>query len=339
MALLAGTILRGDRYQVRKLLARGGFGFIYLVHDHSTDRDIVLKELMPALVRDPEMLRRFEREGRALQRLDHPNIIRADAMFQDQGNAYLALEYTGDQVLSDWTDRGHKFSLSEVGRVAGALCDALAYLHKRGIVHCDLNPSNVVLDPDGNPKLIDLGIAHIPDRLVHRRWHTERDLPMGTVLYMSPEQIDGVRDDPRVDLYALGVILYQMLAGRHYLDFNLENTQGAYADNIGLVRDATPRPLPDAPPEVERVIMRALAKDPDERYPDVTTFGYRLKQALFPHLPPEQGIRLVVPFQGAGEREARQSDNGEWPSWLWKLLLAVNIAVMIAVALLLIRHG
>ena len=339
MALLEGTILRGDRYQVRKLLARGGFGFIYLVHDRSMDRDIVLKELMPALVRDPEMLRRFEREGRALQRLDHPNIIRADAMFQDQGNAYLALEYAGGKVLSDWTDRGHRFSLSQVGQVAVALCDALAYLHKRGVVHCDLNPSNVVLDADGNPKLIDLGIAHIPDRLVRRRWQTERDLPMGTVLYMAPEQIDGVRDDPRVDLYALGAIVYQMLAGRYYLDFNLENTQGAYADNIGLVRSATPKSLPDVPPEVEQVIMRALAKDPDERYPDVATLSYRLKQALFPHLPPEQGIRLVVPFQRTAERGARQPEGGEWPSWLWKLLLAVNVAVMVAVALLLIQSG
>ena len=339
MALLEGTALRGDRYRVHKLLARGGFGFIYLVHDHSTGHDVVLKELMPSLVGDPAMLRRFEREGRALQRLDHPNIIHADGMFQDQGNAYLVLEYGGGRVLSDWTDRGHKFSLSETARVAVALCDALAYLHQMGIVHCDLNPSNVVLDTDGKPKLIDLGIAHIPDRLVHRRWQTEHALPMGTVLYMAPEQIDGVRDDPRVDLYALGAILYQMLAGRHYLDFSLENTQGAYADNIALVRTATPRPLYDVPPEVEQVIMRALAKDPDSRYPDVTTFSYRLKQAMFPYLPPEQGLRLVVPFQATGDRDAGSPEDGEWPSWLWKVLLAVNVAVMVGVALLLIRFG
>ena len=157
-----------------------------------------------------------------MQRLKHPSIAHTEVVFKEKGNHYIVMEYVSGGSLAGWMNRGHKFSLSEVVRVIIPLCDALAYLHKMGITHCDLQPSNVLFDTTGRCKLVDLGIAHISNEFVHRAWHTERDLAIGTVFFMSPEQLDGVRNDPRVDLYALGALLYPAL------------TQSGYKENFGL---------------------------------------------------------------------------------------------------------
>jgi serine/threonine protein kinase len=335
MALPPGTLLKGNRYQIQELLARGGFGFVYLTYDRLVGRRVVLKELIPALVGDKQMLRRFMREGRAIMRLSHPNIARTYGTFKDQGNYYMILEYVSGGALSDWTDRGRKLSLSRTARITLALCDALTYMHRKGVTHCDLNPSNVLFDAQNRPKLIDLGIAHVSDRLVHRHWQTQRDFPMGTIVYMAPEQLDGVRDDPRVDLYSLGVMTYQMVTGRHYLDFTLRDTPGAYADNVERVRHQMPKPMSDVPAAVERVIARTLAKSPGARYPDVSTFRYEFLQSVLPYLPVAEGMRLVASFRPIGERRSRELEAVEWPRWVWATLLALNMTAMVLVAVLL----
>jgi len=336
MALSVRAVVKGNRYRVQELLARGGFGFVYLTFDCLSKRQVVLKELIPALVGDVEILRRFTREGRTMLRLSHPNIARTEGMFKDQGNYYMVLEYVNGGALSDWTDRGRRLSLTRTARVVMALCDALVYLHKRGVTHCDVNPSNVLFDMEGRLKLIDLGIAHVSDELVHRHWHTQRDFPIGTVIYMAPEQLDGVRDDARVDLYAVGVLVYQMLTGRHYLDFDLRNTPAAYAENVNLVRNEIPKPIPNVPPAVEEVIMRSLAKEPSDRYPDVATFCREFMGALVPHLPADEGIRLVMRLRSNSESRAKNLKAAEWPQWVWGALLALDVTIMAVVALLLL---
>jgi serine/threonine-protein kinase len=286
-----------------------------------------------------------------MRRLDHPNIARTEATFRDRDNYYTVQEYVEGRALSEWADRGQKLDLGQAIQVAVALCDALSYIHRMRIVHCDLNPSNVLLDANGRPKLIDLGIAHVSDAFVHRSWHTMRDFAMGTVLYMAPEQLDGVREDPRIDLYALAALLYQMLAGRFYLDFDLRSTPSAQADNIRRVRNETPEPIPGVPSAISDVVLRALAKDPDDRHPDVATFRRELVEAALAHIPSEQGIELLIPWMaplGAPSRglaETRASSSGgswigerrDWPLWVWGVLLAVNLVVMLVIALLLFR--
>jgi serine/threonine protein kinase len=336
MALSSGDILRGDRYQIRKLLARGGFGFIYLAFDWLTRRQVVLKELIPALVGDAEVLRRFVREGRAMQRLSHPNIVRAEASFKDHGNRYLVLEYLSGGSLADWTDRGRKMPLAQAARVAVALSDALTYLHTRGITHCDINPSNILFDIRGQPKLIDLGIAHVSDAFVHRSWQTQHEFAIGTVLYMAPEQLEGVRSDRRVDLYALGALLYQLLAGRHYLDFDLRPTASAQIHNVNLVRTQMPEPIANVPPEVNQVLMRALVKDPYKRYPNVATFRSALVHAVLPYVSPRDGIALASPFGVEGEEGIRRREGGDLPRWVWGTLVVMNVLVMLVVAVLLL---
>jgi serine/threonine-protein kinase len=337
MALPKGTKLKRDRYQIQKLLARGGFGFLYLAVDQLTGRQIVLKELIPTLVSDTEALRRFVREGRTLQRLDHPNIIKAEAMFREQGHHYLVLEYLSGGTLADELRRGQKFGLSDAVMIISALCDAVTHLHQKGITHCDLQPSNILFDDRGQPKLIDLGIAHVSDALVHRPWHTERDLAIGTVFYMAPEQLEGIRDDPRVDLYALGALLYQMLAGHHYLDFDQRNTPGARADNVALVRDSIPSSIPDMPDKINELLLKALAKQPADRHSTVDAFCQELVQASLPRLSPSNGAYVMSSFGPDNRaRPMRRPTTEEWPRWVWMTLAFANIGMMLLIAFLLV---
>jgi serine/threonine-protein kinase len=336
MALPEGTLLKKGRYRIQKLLAYGGCGFTYLAHDQLTEQQVVLKELIPALAEHRQAVRRFVREGRTMQRLRHPNLVRTEATFRDGGNHYIVLEYVAGLALSDWTERGQKMSLERASTLILSLCDVVSYLHQRGVIHNDLTPSNVFLDTGGQPRLGDLGIAHVSDALVHRSWRTERDFVMGTMFYMAPEQLDGLRADPRVDLYAIAAIFYQLLSGRHYLDFNLRHTPGAQAENIRRVQNERPRSIPGVPPEVMSVIRRGLAKNVSLRYPDVSTFRHALIQALIAYLPARKSMRLLAPF-GADGQEPPSLETIEWPSWIWGALLAVNVAVMLLVGLLLMR--
>lgn len=336
MALPKGTRLYRGRYQIQRLLARGGFGFLYLALDRVTGRQVVLKELIPMLISDTDTLRRFIREGRTLQRLDHPNVIKAEAMFKEEGHHYLVLEYLSGGTLSDVLGRGYKYELGDAVMIVAALCGALAYLHQKGITHCDLQPGNILFDDQGQPRLVDLGIAHISDALVHRPWHTERDLALGTVFYMAPEQLEGVRDDPRVDLYALGALFYQMLTGRHYLDFDLRNTPGARADNVALIRHGVPSPIPEIPDETNQVLLKVLAKRPQDRYCSVDAFHQDLVQATLPHLSPSNGA-YVVSSLGPDHltRPMRKLQTEEWPRWVWMTLACANLGMMLLIAFLL----
>lgn len=335
MALSKGTQLHKNRYSISRLLARGGFGFIYLAQDTRTARQVVLKELIPELISDAEAVRRFIREGRTLQRLKHPNIVRAEAMFKENGHHYLVLEYLEGGVLADWLKRGQGISLHQAITIALALCSAVGYLHEMGIVHCDLQPGNVLFDGRGQPKLIDLGIAHVADTLVHRTWQTERNLAIGTIFYMSPEQLDGVRNDPRVDLYALGAMLYEMLSGHYYVDFDLRSTPGARADNINRVRGTQPEPIKGVPAEVNRVILRALSKLPQDRYPTVKAFAHELTQVSLPYLSPADAIYLASLGAEYRAEIALRPQREELPRWVWIALVLANLGIMLTLAILL----
>jgi len=341
MALSEGTTLQAERYQIVKLLSYGGYGFTYLAQDRLADRQVVLKELIPALAGHADAVRRFVREARTMQRLCHPNIARTESTFRDRGNYYMVVEYVPGASLSDWADRGQKMSLSQAGPILLALCDAVHYLHQRGIIHCDLNASNVLLDASGQPKLVDLGIAHVADDFVHRAWQTQNAYAVGTILCVAPEQLTGTRADPRVDIYALGTLFYQMLAGRPYLDFEVRQTPSAQANNIYRVQNEAPQPIPGVPSAVMEVLLIALAKDPDDRYQDVADMRRALVQALVAHVPSRKGVQFLTPTLSsqvgmASAAPKVEPASGEWPGWVWGVLVAANVVVMLLVGLLLI---
>ena len=215
--LQPGTTLDNGKYRIEAAIGRGGFGHVYRAHEGLTGETVAIKELVPRLVTDPRMVQRFIQEARATLRLTHPHIARTHTIFQDGDTYYLSMEYLSGGSLADRL-RGGPLPVDEAMRIATELCAALDYAHSQGVVHCDLKPGNVLFDADGDVRLADFGIAYVSEQMMTRQVHTGTGAVLGTVRYMAPEQLEGVRAEPRIDVYALGTLLYEMLAGRPYLD-------------------------------------------------------------------------------------------------------------------------
>jgi serine/threonine protein kinase len=205
-----------DHYQVIEQIGEGGMAAVYLARDLTLDRQVVLKTLLPALSKNEDLMRRFEREAKATARLEHPNIVPVYTTSKTpSGQPYIAMQYIEGGSLSDHLDRLSEqkkwisaiYALSIVRQIA----DALHIAHQAGIVHRDLKPSNILLRNDGTPVLADLGIAAVQQATTRL---TQSGSIVGTPNYMSPEQGAGQDIDGRSDLYSLGIILDEMLSGQ-----------------------------------------------------------------------------------------------------------------------------
>ena len=256
MTLQIGTRL--GHYRILALLGRGGMADVYRAEDERLGREVALKAVPPEFARDPERIERFQREVRAAAGLDHPGIVTVYEFGQGKGQHFytMALMRGGDlkgQI------RAHPEGLApdEARRVASAVAQALAYAHRRGFVHRDVKPENILFDEEGRPKLTDFGIARAMESGTRM---TATGMSIGSPHYMSPEQAQGLQVDGRSDLYSLGVVLFEMLTGR--LPFEAGNTlAAAYAH----VNHPVPK-LPAALGEWQPVVDRLLAKSPEDRY-------------------------------------------------------------------------
>lgn len=272
MALTPGHTLLNGQYRIVRLLGRGGFGFVYLAHDGILGEEVAVKELIPALVGDEIILKRFLAEAKATMRLAHDRIVRTHNIFVEGGNYYIAMEYMPGGSLEERLRDGQCLAVDEAVHIAVQVAEGLAYAHERGVVHCDLKPANILFAADGAAKVADFGIAHVSDQMLSRSWMTPAGFVAGTLPYMSPEQTDGVRDDPRVDVYALGAVLYRMLTGRTYIDFDQRDTPRATAENVQRICGQQPLPPSAAAPRqhipawLDAVVLKALAKRPEDRY-------------------------------------------------------------------------
>jgi tRNA A-37 threonylcarbamoyl transferase component Bud32 len=307
MPLQPGATLENDKYRIEATIGRGGFGHVYRAREQLTGETVAIKELVPELVDDPQMVQRFIQEARATLRLTHPNIARTYNIFRDGDTYYLAMEYLAGGSLASRLSRkpGASLPVDEAVRIVGDLCTGLEYAHRQGVVHCDLKPANVLFDAHGTVRLADFGVAHVSEQLMTRRVHTGTGMAMGTVRYMAPEQLEGVRDDPRVDIYALGALLYEMLAGRPYLDFETETTPAAQMRNIQRIQSQPPRPLkavnPAVPEWLAQVVEQALSKAPGERFATAAALGGALRSPA---------LRQSRPVLGAAEGSARVAGRG-----------------------------
>ncbi len=293
--LQPGTTLDNGKYRIEAAIGRGGFGHVYRAHEELTGETVAIKELVPGLVTDPQMVQRFIQEARATLRLTHPHIARTHTIFRDGDTYYLSMEYLPGGSLTDRLRQG-PLPVNEALRIATELCGALDYAHSQGVVHCDLKPGNVLFDARGDVRLADFGIAYVSEQMMTRHVHTGTGAVMGTVRYMAPEQLEGVRADPRIDVYALGTLLYEMLAGRPYLDFETETTPAAQMRNLQRIQTSPPRPLRDANPAVPeglaRVIGRTLQKQPHQRFASVAALGEALAKQV-PSAVPSVALRAA----------------------------------------------
>lgn len=259
-------------YQLLELLGRGGMGEVYLAHDPRLNRRVALKLLPTAIVDDGERVRRFEQEARATSAISHPNVAHIYEIGEAQGRHYIAMEYVQGRTLRDALRRG-PLEVGEALDIATQIAIALLAAHEAGVFHRDIKPENVVLRVDGYAKVLDFGLAKlVEDRLYAGTpevrplpsLHTGPELLMGTSDYMSPEQVRRQPTDERTDLWSLGVVLYEMLAGRRPFP-GRESREVIVAilecdpEPVGCVREGLPQAL-------QEIVAKALRKLRDERF-------------------------------------------------------------------------
>jgi serine/threonine protein kinase len=259
MALEAGARLGG--YTVTGLLGTGGMGEVYRARDERLGRDVAIKVIAQALASETKELHRFEREARALAALSHPNILGIFDFGEQDGVHFAVMELLGGTTLRERLNGGPLPWRTAVA-IASAVAMGAATAHARGIVHRDLKPENIFLLADGGVKVLDFGLAR-RDPAPGAPAAPEEETLIGTAIYMAPEQILRKPADARTDVFALGVVLFEMLAGRGPF------TRSGVGDTIGAILTEDPPeiapPGGTVPPALERIVRHCLAKDPEER--------------------------------------------------------------------------
>ena len=249
-----------DDFQLESVVAHSGMATIFRARDMRTGQQVAIKVPHLEVESDPVFFERFRREEEIGQTLDHPGIVKV--LRADKSSVYIVMEWAEGKLLRELLREQTKFSVERALGIAQQICDALDYIHSHGIVHRDLKPENIMLDAEDNIKLLDFGIAA---KAGARRLTFGKLSPtMGTPDYISPEQVQSKRGDCRSDVYAVGVILYEMLTGQ--VPFPGDNA--LIVMNARLHNDApSPREIdPEISQSVENILLRALARDPKERY-------------------------------------------------------------------------
>jgi len=274
-----------SHYKIIEKIGAGGMGEVYLAQDTELDRKVALKFLPPHLCRDEDCRKRFKREAQAAAKLDHPNIVPVHGVSEHQGRPYFAMAHIEGQSLRDVIKEG-KLSTSDAIDLSMQICEGLQEAHEAGVIHRDVKPSNIILDSKGRPRLLDFGLAMISseDKL------TKTGSTLGTVGYMSPEQVAGKKVDHRSDMFSAGVILYEMLTGRR--PFEADND----AAILRAITDSTPEPVAryktGVPEELQRIVSKLLEKTPALRYQHAGDFLADLKKA---GQQPEAGLSKEQP--------------------------------------------
>ncbi len=258
MDLIPGTSI--GLYRLIEQIGMGGMATVYKAYHAAMDRHVALKMLPRQFAKDETYLGRFHQEARTIANLEHPHILPVYDFGEDDGYTYLVMRLLEAGTLKERMGAG-PLSISELDHLFGQVTSALDYAHSRSVIHRDVKPSNVLIDPHGNAFLTDFGVAKL---LQSTSQFTASGGMLGTPAYMAPEQGKGSPSDARSDLYALGVMLYEMCTGR--IPFDAETPLAIVLKHIN-----DPLPLPrnlneSIPEEVQDVILKAMAKEPDERY-------------------------------------------------------------------------
>ena len=255
-----GHVIDG-RYAIIRILSQGGMSTIYAAEDlHEDARPVVLKIPMQKLGMDPKTMARFEREAEIARRLNHPSVMHFYAGPANPSRAYLVMEYLEGETLYHAMSRVPHYPEAEALKIASRICEALAYLHENGIYHRDLKPENIMLCHDGSIRLMDFGIARSDKspRLTYVGF-----VP-GTPHYMDPERVQCKRGDARTDIYGLGAILYEMLTG--VIAFDHEDPMVIMNSRVTADPEAPRKINPSLSPQAEEIVLRAMAREPDDRY-------------------------------------------------------------------------
>ena len=330
MSSLVGKIL-ANRYRVDSFLGRGGMAEVYKVWDNQRMVFLAMKVLHQDMAEDRVFLRRFKREAQTLSRLEHPHIVRFHGLQQDGRFAFMLMEYVaGVSLRTEIFDTdGKPLSLGRIRTVMTAVCGALYYAHNKGMVHCDIKPANIMLDASGDVRLADFGIARMTDGA------TATMVGAGTPAYMAPEQIRGKNPVPQTDIYGLGVVLYEMLTGgERPFTGDLEAATGSTGEKIrwGHLNALPPSPKKwnhSISPQLEAVVWKSLAKEPENRYQNPLELLNALGRAIG-NVPPESFKAKKQPVQRFASYPRVQTTSGNGTG----IYLKISGAILIAIALL-----
>ncbi len=265
--LQPGRVL-GGRYRLERVIARGGMGTVWAADDPLLARQIAVKTLDAAMGMDESIRARFRREAVTAAAVTHPNIVATYDTGEDEGVAYIVMELVHGITLRQLIDRDGALSVGDAAAITFQVADALSVAHARGLVHRDVKPGNVLVQPDGQVKVTDFGIAKAADSQGEEL--TRTGMVVGTARYLAPEQVDGSEVDERVDIYSLGLVLYEMLCGK--APFEADTDIATAVARLTTPPRSIRLECPAVSPGLEHVIDRALAKDPADRYPSALAF-------------------------------------------------------------------
>lgn len=299
----------GDRvgdYEVMAVLGAGGMGKVYKVRNLISDRVEAMKVLLPNLAENPELGDRFIREIKLQATLSHPNIAALHTALHFENQLLMLMEFV-DGITLDELVRGGPLRLDEAIHYIAQVCDALAYAHSKGIIHRDLKPSNMMLTPDGVVKLLDFGIA----KFAQDRSMTKTGFLVGSLPYISPEQIEGLTDiDARTDIYSLGITLYQLVTGR--VPFEADSEYSLMRKHLQEMPVPPVQVMPDVPQGLNDIILTAIEKDRNRRFQSAAAMGAALRS-----LASSLGVTTAAPAVAAAAPAAGWSSAPQSPEQAW----------------------
>ncbi len=264
-----------ENYRITSVLGEGGMGVVYKAFDLKLERYVALKILNQKAVSNPQFVERFKREAKNQAQLSHPNIVPVYGFADDQNFLGFVMEYVNGETLENRIEKKGKIDLYDALEVMKQILGGAAFAHTKGFIHRDLKPSNVIFTQDGIAKIMDFGISK---SINESKSVTKSSVKIGTLLYMSPEQLKGFEPTIQSDIYALGIIFYEMLLGRNPFDGKsdfqiMEAHLKKYPPRLGTL-------IADLPEEIDRIIFKAMSKSTDKRYKDALEFYHDIDQEI-----------------------------------------------------------
>jgi eukaryotic-like serine/threonine-protein kinase len=257
------TVIINDRYEINKRVGRGGMADVFLARDRLLDRQVAIKVLFPEFAVDPNFVERFRREAQAAANLSHPNIVNVYDWGKYEGTYFIAMEYVQGRTLAEILKTNKRLTPKQAAEIASEVAAALGFAHEAGLAHRDIKPANILIGTNGQVKVADFGIARAMNSATESNL-TQAGSVMGTASYFSPEQAQGAQPDPRSDLYSLGIVMYEMVAGKP--PFTGENPVSIAYKQVHDQPTPLNRLVEGIPRPFEAVVAKLLAKDPKLRY-------------------------------------------------------------------------
>jgi serine/threonine-protein kinase len=353
---LIDTLFDG-RYRIQRKLGAGGMADVYLAEDQELGRRVAIKILNNRHANDAQFIERFRREAKNAAALNHPNIVSIYDRGEAEDTYYIAMEFLDGRTLKELIISRGAAPINVAIEYARQILSALRFAHRHGIVHRDIKPHNVLVDGEGRVKVTDFGIARAGTSQM-----TETGSIVGTAQYLSPEQARGGEVDPRSDLYSLGVVLYELLTGK--TPFDGETPVEIAMKHLSTAPKPPSKLRPDIPPDLDMVVMRALAKTPDDRYQSADEMEADLERvargasvsatttdtatqvlrrpapaaaataaaatAATMIAPPATATTTVAPPPVVAEKEEYREGGGERPLWPWLVAVGFVVAAIVA---------